>query len=234
MEASSESTTLNKLIKLYLRPENLDIRVPKLNKEIELNTGFQKNVKYVNSKEKALYATQNYVAKGITIFSKIGHMILEESDKCDTGSSFNYKELVQMCVHGSTLLGHVQAELSQKRKNNIRNIVNSSYAALCGPRPGSQTGKRKPKNVDSEYLLGDNLKPDAKMAKTASDMFRASCSATITSSGRRGHSNYEREDAPKNDFLYYGRKQNGQRRSREQFSTKDYNKNRTPMNKKKN
>ena len=129
-----------------------------------------------------------------------------------------------MCIHGSALLGHVQAELSKKRKNNIRNIVNSSYAALCGPRPGSQTGKRKPKNVDSEYLLGDNLKSDSKMAKTASDMFRAS---STTTSGRRGQSNYERKDSTKSDFLYHGRKQNRQKRSREQFSNKDFNKNRT-------
>jgi len=30
---------------------------------------------------------------------------------------------------------------------------------------------KKPKNADSKFLLGDNLKSDAKMAKAASDIF---------------------------------------------------------------
>jgi len=74
-------------------------------------------------------------------------------------------------THVTTLLEHVQAELTQKRKNNIRTIVQGDYAALCGPKPGNQAAKRKPKNVDTEFLLEDNLKADAKMAKNG--MFRS-------------------------------------------------------------
>ena len=229
IEASSESSALNKIMKMYPKPENLDIKVPKLNREIELNPGFQKNNKYVSSNEKAFYATQNYVGKSITIFSKIGEMILNDSDKSDTGSSLNYKDLLQMCVHGSTLLGHVQAELTQKRKNNLRSIVHPNYVGLCGPRPGSQAAKKKPKNIESQYLLGDNLKSDAKMAKTSCDMFKA----TPTSSGRKGSSSYVRKES-KNDFLYHGRKSNGQKKSQMPYLSKDFKNNRSSTNKKKN
>lgn len=39
-----------------------------------------------------------------------------------------------------------------KKKNNIKNIVHEEYATLCGHKPGSQPAKKKPKNIDSEYL----------------------------------------------------------------------------------
>ena len=173
LESSSESTALNKIMKMYSTPENLSpTTVPKLNREIELTKGFTNNDRYVNSKEKSLYATQNYVAKAITITSKMADEILGDTD-CD-GSTLNHKDILQKCIHVVTLLGHVQAELTQKRKNNIRNIVNSEYQALCGPKPGSKAAAKRPKNTNSKFLLGDNLKSDAKMARAANDMFRGS------------------------------------------------------------
>ena len=86
-EASSETTSFNKIMKMYPKPENLDIRVPKSNWEVEINLNFQKNNRFVSTKEKALYSTQNYICKAITLFAK-----MEDSDKPDTGSSTNYKD----------------------------------------------------------------------------------------------------------------------------------------------
>jgi len=114
---------------------------------------------------------------------------------------------------------------SQKRKNNFRNIVHGEYAALCGPRPGTQQAKKKPKNIDSEYLLGDNLKTDAKMAKTASSMFKQSS----LYDRKRGHSNSTNNRRQDNnnkpqDFLYHGRKANAYRKFQDR-SSKDFHRN---------
>jgi len=74
MDASADTVALNKVMKLYRNPGNLDVKVPKINKEIELNNGFQRNDKYVQSNEKALYATKNYVGKSLAIvyFERLG------------------------------------------------------------------------------------------------------------------------------------------------------------------
>ena len=219
IEAASESSALNKIMKLYPRPENLDIKVPKLNREVELNTNFQRNDRYVNTKEKQLYNSQNYVQKTINILAGLGQNLLDDSDS--QGGAVNHKDMVQKCIHAVTLLGHVQAELSQKRRNNIRSIVNHNYAALCGPRPGSQAAKRKPKNEKCEYLLGDSLKTDAKMAKAATDMFRKS-----ERSGGSGEKRPRMREpsAPSSNFLDHGRKGDGNRRSQRR-SADNYNRN---------
>ena len=189
-------------MKLYPKPENLDINVPKHNREVELNVNFQKNDKYVNTKEKQLYNTQNYVQKTISILAGLGQNLLDDSDSLQ-GGAVNHKDTVQKCLHAVTLLGHVQAEMSQKRRNNIRLIVNYNYASLCGPQPGSQAAKKKPRNQKSEYLLGDSFKNDAKMAKAATDMFRKS----VSSSGSNDRIPKHRDSATqKNQFLDNERK----------------------------
>ena len=68
-------------------------------------------------------------------------------------------------MNGITLLGYNSAEFERKRKNNLRNIVHGDFVALCGPKPGSAAYKAKPRNTQSKYLLGDNLKQAAKDAK---------------------------------------------------------------------
>lgn len=219
IEAASETSALNKIMKLYPRPNNLDIKVPKLNREVELNTNFQKNERYVNTKEKQLYNTQNYVQKTINILAGLGQNLLDDSDS--QGGAVNHKDMVQKCIHAVTLLGHVQAELSQKRRNNIRSIVNYNYAALCGPRPGSQAAKKKPKNEKCEYLLGDSLKTDAKMAKAATDMFRKS-ERSGSSSEKRPR--MREPSTSSNHFLDHGRKGNGNRNSQRR-SADNYNRN---------
>ena len=107
-----------------------------------------------------------------------------------------------------------------------------SYLALCGPKPGSQAAKRKPRNEESEFLLGDNLKSDAKMAKASSDMFQNSLSTSTT---RKGHSGSDaRRDNKKDDFLSHGRK-SGQKRSHNPYYTtnnRDYKTKSTKTHKK--
>ena len=64
--------------------------------------------------------------------------------------------------------------MSQRRRNNIRSIVESHYVSFCGPKPGSKAAMQNPKNTDPEHLLGDNLKKAAKKAKTSNNMFKMS------------------------------------------------------------
>ena len=73
-------------------------------------------------------------------------------------------------MNGITLLGYVSSEFERKRKNNLRNIVHWDFVALCGPKPGSAAYKAKPRNTQSKYLLGDNLKHAAKDAKRSEDI----------------------------------------------------------------
>ena len=82
----------------------------------------------------------------------------------------NHTNIANACVNGITLLGHVLAEFERKRKNNLRNIVHRDFVASCGPKPGSAADKAKPRNTQSKYLLGDNVKQAAKDAKRSEEI----------------------------------------------------------------
>ena len=161
-------------MKQHFLPKKLSkLAVPKLNREIELTSGYQNNDQFVNSKEKALYSSQNYLTKAMGIIATMSDDILKSAENT---SIMDHKDMLQKCIQSITLLGHVQAEYTSKRKNNVRNIVSSEYTALCGPKPGSKEALKRPRNDTSTYLLGDNLKTEAKLAKAVSDMFRGSSS----------------------------------------------------------
>ena len=96
----------------------------------------------------------------------------------ENGTSLNHKNVIQMGIHATTLLSHVQAEMSQRHRNNIKSIVESQYVSPCGPKPGSKAAMQKPKNTDLEHLFGDDLKKAAKKAKTSNDMFKNSIVVT--------------------------------------------------------
>ena len=79
-----------------------------------------------------------------------------------------------MRIYATTVLNHVQAEMTQRRRNNVRSIVESKYVSLCGLKPGSKAALQKPKNIDSEHLLGGDLKKTAKVARPSNAKFRKS------------------------------------------------------------
>ena len=120
--------------------------------------------------EKSLYSSQNFVVKAITIMSDIANSVLLASEDGPSGGPINHINIVKACMNGITLLGHVSAEFERKRKNNLRNIVHRDSVALCGPKPGSAAYKAKPRNTQSKYLLGDNLKESAKDAKRSEEI----------------------------------------------------------------
>ena len=93
--------------------------------------------------------------------------------------------------------------MSQRRRKNIRRIVESQYVSLCGPKPGSKAVMQKPKNTDSEHLLGGDLKKAVKKVKT-SNMFKKSTNRHSTSS----HSKFKFPSSKlqNQDFLYHGHK----------------------------
>lgn len=215
LEASAEAGSLNKIMKLYSMPGNLQmLAVPKLNREIEITSGFQNNDQFVSSKEKSLYSSQNYLAKAMAIIAKIGDDILADSD---SGNTINHKDVLQKCIHAITLVGHVQAEHTRKRKNNVRNIVSTEYAALCGPKPGSKAAMTKPKNIDSKFLLGDNLKSDAKLAKAANDMFVKSSYHKRSKYDKKANAN---SYSGQGHFLYHGHK--SQKKSQNHYKPLQY------------
>ena len=109
-----------------------------------------------------------------------------------------------MGTHATTLLNHDQGEMSQRRRNNIRSIVESQYVSLCVTKPGSKAAMQKPKNIDSEDLLWDDLKKAAKEAKTSNYMFKKSTNRHSSSS----HSKFKFSSSrsPNQDFLYHGHK----------------------------
>ena len=77
-----------------------------------------------------------------------------------------------MRIHATTLLNHVQVEMSQRCINNRKSTFASQYGSLCGPKPGSKATMQKMKNIDSEYLLRDDLEIAAKKVKTSKDMLK--------------------------------------------------------------
>ena len=120
--------------------------------------------------EKSLYYSQNFVVKAITIMSNIANSVLLASDNGPWGGPINHINIVKACMNEIALLSHAWAEFEQKRKNNLRNIVHRDFVALCGPKPGSAAYKAKPRNTQSKYLLGDNLKESAKDAKRSEEI----------------------------------------------------------------
>ena len=113
--------------------------------------------------EKSLYSSQNYVIKAISILSDMTNSILKTSD-ADTGGSLDHVSLVKSCLNTITLLSHILADFTRKRKHNLKNIVHSDSLALCGPKPGTTAAKIEPKNQRSTFLLEENLKQEAKDA----------------------------------------------------------------------
>ena len=53
----------------------------------------------------------------------------------DKGGSLDHVNLVKSYLSTITLLSHISAELSRKRKNNLMNTVHADFLALCGPKP---------------------------------------------------------------------------------------------------
>ena len=161
-ESSEDNIKLQKIMKKYKHPANLlNLKPPKINPEIESSQQYQSNTSFVMNNEKSLYSSQNYVIKAISILSNMTNSILKVSD-ADNGGSLHHVSLVKSCLNTITLLSHISAEFTIKRKQNLRNIVHSDFLALCGPKPGTTAGKVKPKNQRSTFLLGDNLKQAAK------------------------------------------------------------------------
>ena len=113
LHASSEISSLNKIMKLYALPSNFSkMTVPKMNEEVEITSAYQNNERFITTKEKSLYSVQKYVAKALAIISQLTDAVLNDADTRENGTSLNHKKVTQMGIHATTLLGHVQAEMS--------------------------------------------------------------------------------------------------------------------------
>ena len=125
--------------------------------------------------------------------------ILKASD-ADNGGYVDHIDLVKSCLNTITLLSHISAEFTRKRKHNLRNIVHSDILALCAPKPGNTAAKVKPKNQRSTFLLGDNLKQAAKDARRSQELTKKNYKKDF-----KGNRQTQARDQRKS-FLDYGKK----------------------------
>ena len=169
IQNSAVNKSLQDIMKQYKCPSNsLLLRVPKVPPQLKLIKNYSDNNSYVKSIEGSLYSTQNFVAKSAVIFTNIAAHVL---DKAQKGEIIDAKQVTKDCLRGITLLGHVSAELEQKRKNNLRNVLDSKFHSMCGPKPGSDEAKReKPKNCGTEFLFGDDFQKVSTDAKNLHNM----------------------------------------------------------------
>ena len=168
-ESSADNNKLQKIMKENQHPSNfLAVMPPELNLEIESCHQFQNNTSFVMSNEKILYSSQNFVVKIVTIL--FSNSVFLASENGPSGGSINHVNINKTFMNGITLLGYISAEFERKRKNTLRNTVHRDFVALCGLKLGSAAYKAKPRNTQSKYLLGDNLKQAAKDAKRSEEI----------------------------------------------------------------
>ena len=94
------------------------IAVLRINEEVEITSAYQNNERFITSKEKALYFVQNYVAKALSIRLQTTDGVLNDADARKKETSLNHEYVIQMEIHTTTLLSHLQAEITQRCRNN--------------------------------------------------------------------------------------------------------------------
>ena len=92
--------------------------VLRVNEEVEITSAYQNNERFITSKEKALYFVRNYVAKALLIRLQMTDAVLNDADAREKETSLNHENVIQMEIHTTTLLSHLQAEVTQRRRNN--------------------------------------------------------------------------------------------------------------------
>ena len=86
-----------------------------MNEEVEISSACQNKI-FIPSKEKTLYSVQNYVAKALVIISQMTDAVLSDADARENGTSLNHKKVIQMGIHVTTLLSHIQADVTTTQK----------------------------------------------------------------------------------------------------------------------
>ena len=92
--------------------------VLRVNEEVEITSAYQNNERFITSKEKALYFVRNYAAKALLIRLQMTDAVLNDADAREKETSLNHENVIQMEIHTTTLLSHLQAEVTQRRRNN--------------------------------------------------------------------------------------------------------------------
>ena len=85
---------------------------------MEITSAYQNNERFITSKEKALYFVQNYVAKALSIRLQTTDGVLNDADAREKETSMNHENVIQMEIHTTTFLSHLQAEITQRCRNN--------------------------------------------------------------------------------------------------------------------
>ena len=97
--------------------------------------------------------------------------VLKTSDD-DKGGSLGHVHLIKSCPSTITLLIHVSTEFPRKRRNNLKNIFQGDFLALCGPKAVTTTAKKKLKNPKSVFLRDEDLKQAAKDARRSQEILK--------------------------------------------------------------
>ena len=131
--------------------------------------------KAVTNSEKSLYNIQNNVTRSaMAVTSVINMAMLKEANS----EMIHPKEVTTTCLEAISLLGYVSKELSNSRKDNIRNTIAEELRSLCDH-----------DRETTKYLLGDDLSKSARDAREIGQLGRKSGGGSS-----RNNNNYRKHD----------------------------------------
>ena len=126
---------------------------------MSVKRGKQLNKAVANS-EKSLYNIQNNVTRSaVAVTSIINMAMLKEANS----EMIHPKEVTTTCLEAISLLGYVSKELSNRRKDNIRNTTAEDLRSLCDQ-----------DRETTKFLLGDDLSKSARDAREIGRLGRKS------------------------------------------------------------
>lgn len=182
-ELANESFSLDfppeerkRLLKKFKRPSNCDqVFSPKVNEEIwcKLNTNAKRS-------DIRLYALQDTLVKATSAIISTTNGLLEHREKRTIP---HYKDLITPLTDAVALLGHVNTELSFKRRETMKPFLNPEYRPLCAR-------SRKP----GKLLFGTDLPKALQELKTTNKIMNQSSHEAKAykrnSTSRTGNSRY--------------------------------------------
>ncbi len=140
---------LKGILEKYPRPENCNMKCTKVNPEI-----WTKLSKWKRGNDLQLSQMQQTILKATFATLQTTNALIKESSKCDCSP------LISQSIDAIAMMGHVSAQLSHFRREQIKPAVKAEYAAICDVE----------ENPDSQFLFGDDLPKNMKNAKEASQI----------------------------------------------------------------
>ena len=207
-KGAAQSEARATVFKKYKLAENIaEIEAPKMNRGIVKKGGdnnSNNSNKFVASNEKTLYNIQNNVVRsGMAITSVITHVMSKE----ENNQMINPKDVTTICLEALTLLGYVSKQLSNRRKDNIKNSINEDLRGLCDhERP------------TTKFLLGDDLSKGSRDAREIAKLCKKNQNKSNRNSSSSSHTSTR--DYNYSNKKSYSSQQHQQQSSKPSFLSK--------------